>query len=91
MVEGVIKEADVKSCTVQNFEIGVQKLYTAVEVGELPFSIDDASRPESDFQRVSRPCSVSLPKLISRWRPRTFNSLESACLPDSTTVSWTSE
>jgi len=53
MVEGVIKEADVKSCTIQNYEIGVQKLYTAVEVGELPFSIDDASRPESDFQRVS--------------------------------------
>ena len=53
MVEGVIKEAEVKSCTIQNYEIGVQKLYTAVEVGELPFSIDDASRPESDFQRVS--------------------------------------
>lgn len=54
-VEGVIKEAEVKSCTIQNFEVGIQKLYTAVEVvGDLPFSIDDASRPESDFQRVSR-------------------------------------
>lgn len=53
MVEGVIKEAEVKSCTIQNYEIGIRKLYTAVEVGELPFSIDDASRPESDFQRVS--------------------------------------
>ena len=52
-VEGVIKEADVKSCTIQSYEIGIQKLYTAVEVGELPFSLDDASRPESDFVRVS--------------------------------------
>jgi aspartyl-tRNA synthetase len=53
-VEGVIKEADVKSCTIQNYEIGIRKLYTAVEVGELPFSLDDASRPESDFARVSQ-------------------------------------
>ena len=52
MVEGVIKEAEVKSCTIQNYEVGIQKLFTAVEAGELPFSIDDASRPESDFRRV---------------------------------------
>jgi aspartyl-tRNA synthetase len=53
MVEGIIKEADVKSCTIQSYEIGIRKLYTAVEVGDLPFSIDDASRPEADFARVS--------------------------------------
>lgn len=54
----MIKEADVKSCTIQSYEIGIRKLYTAVEVGELPFSIDDASRPESDFARVSTSFAV---------------------------------
>ncbi|WVN88768.1 aspartate-tRNA(Asn) ligase [Cryptococcus depauperatus CBS 7841] len=52
LVEGVIKEAEVKSCTVQNYEVGIQKIFTAVEVGDLPFSVDDASRPESEFQRM---------------------------------------
>ncbi|OWZ53744.1 aspartate-tRNA(Asn) ligase [Cryptococcus neoformans 125.91] len=52
LVEGVVKEAEVKSCTIQNYEVGIQKIFTAVEVNELPFSIDDAARPESDFQRM---------------------------------------
>jgi aspartyl-tRNA synthetase len=51
-VEGVIKEAEVKSCTIQTYEVGIHKLYTTVQAGDLPFSMDDASRPESDFQRV---------------------------------------
>ncbi|WVQ81050.1 aspartate-tRNA(Asn) ligase [Cryptococcus sp. DSM 104549] len=51
-VEGVIKEAEVKSCTIQSYEIAVHKIFTAVEVPDLPFSIDDASRPESDFARM---------------------------------------
>ncbi|WVR06240.1 aspartate-tRNA(Asn) ligase [Kwoniella sp. DSM 27419] len=54
LVEGVIKSAEVKSCTIQNFEIGVQKLFTAVEVPDLPFSIDDAARPEADFERAEK-------------------------------------
>ncbi|KAK8858461.1 aspartate-tRNA(Asn) ligase [Kwoniella newhampshirensis] len=52
LVEGVIKSAEVKSCTIQNFEVGIQKIFTAVEVGDLPFSVDDAARPESDFLRM---------------------------------------
>lgn len=52
-MEGVIKEAEVKSCTIQTYEVGIHKLYTTVQAGDLPFSLDDASRPESDFQRVS--------------------------------------
>lgn len=51
-VEGVIKEAEVKSCTIQTYEVGIHKLYTTVEAGALPFSMEDASRPESDFQKV---------------------------------------
>ncbi|WVQ96826.1 aspartate-tRNA(Asn) ligase [Kwoniella sp. CBS 9459] len=54
LVEGVIKSAEVKSCTITNYEVGVQKLFTAVEVGALPFSIDDAARPEADFERAEK-------------------------------------
>jgi len=52
-VEGVIKKAEVKSCTIQTYEVGIYKLYTAVEAGGLPFSMEDASRPESELKRVS--------------------------------------
>jgi hypothetical protein len=52
-VEGVIKKAEVKSCTIQTYEVGIHKLYTAVEAGGLPFSMEDASRPESELKRVS--------------------------------------
>jgi hypothetical protein len=52
-VEGVIKEAEVKSCTIQTYEVGIHKLYTAVEAGDLPFSMESAARPDSDFKRVS--------------------------------------
>ncbi|GMK53643.1 hypothetical protein CspeluHIS016_0102290 [Cutaneotrichosporon spelunceum] len=52
IVEGVIKAAEVKSCTIQNYEISVQKLYTAVEAQALPFSMADASRDEADFQKA---------------------------------------
>ncbi|WRT67651.1 aspartate-tRNA(Asn) ligase [Kwoniella shivajii] len=54
LVEGVIKSAEVKSCTITNYEVGVYKLFTAVEVGDLPFSIDDASRAEADFERAEK-------------------------------------
>jgi hypothetical protein len=49
----VIKKAEVKSCTIQTYEVGIHKLYTAVEAGGLPFSMEDASRPESELKRVS--------------------------------------
>jgi hypothetical protein len=89
MVEGIVKEAEVKSCTIQYFEVQVYKvsntsyilantpqLFSAVEVTikELPFSIDDASRPESDFERV-RPLPLSPfdPAHTRRWKPKTFS------------------
>ncbi|ODN74330.1 aspartate-tRNA(Asn) ligase [Cryptococcus amylolentus CBS 6039] len=52
LVEGIVAKADVKSCTVNNYEVKIHKIFTSVEVGDLPFSIDDASRPESDFARM---------------------------------------
>ncbi|WWC62427.1 aspartate-tRNA(Asn) ligase [Kwoniella dejecticola CBS 10117] len=54
LVEGVIKSAEVKSCTITDYEVGINKLFTAVEVGELPFSIDDASRAEADFEKAEQ-------------------------------------
>ncbi|WVQ65914.1 aspartate-tRNA(Asn) ligase [Kwoniella botswanensis] len=54
LVEGVIKSAEVKSCTITNYEVGIHKLFTAVEVGDLPFSIDDASRAEADFEKAEK-------------------------------------
>jgi aspartyl-tRNA synthetase len=55
----VIKSAEVKSCTVQQYEVSVQKLFTAVEAQTLPFSMADASRDEADFQKVCRPPMLS--------------------------------
>ncbi|KAK4683929.1 aspartyl-tRNA synthetase, partial [Tremellales sp. Uapishka_1] len=52
LVEGVVKKAEVKSCTIGDCEVQIHKLYTVVESGPLPFSMEDASRPESDFQRM---------------------------------------
>ncbi|ORY31426.1 aspartate-tRNA ligase [Naematelia encephala] len=52
LVEGIIKEAEVKSCTITDYEVGIYKLFVEVEAEGLPFSIDDASRPEADFERM---------------------------------------
>lgn len=52
LVEGVIKPAEVKSCTLQTCEIQVTKIYVVVEVkGRLPFTVDEASRSEADYER----------------------------------------
>lgn len=51
VVEGVIKSAEVKSCTIQKFEVGIHKLYTLVEAQALPFSIEDASRSEAEIEK----------------------------------------
>ena len=86
LVEGVIKEAEVKSCSITGFEIGVRKLFTSVEVPSIPFSIDDASRPESDFERVGfNGCGIA----DDRWKRRMSSSPVSPFPPVLTTVSWT--
>ncbi|KAL7420281.1 aspartate--tRNA ligase dps1 [Cryptotrichosporon argae] len=63
IVEGVIKAAEVKSCTIQSFEIAIHKLFTAVEAVSLPFSIEDASRSEADFERAEKEGDVQFARV----------------------------
>ncbi|KAJ9092749.1 hypothetical protein QFC19_008601 [Naganishia cerealis] len=52
LVEGVIKPAEVKSCTIQTCEIQIRKIHTIVEVTQrLPFGVDEASRTEADYAK----------------------------------------
>jgi hypothetical protein len=52
LVEGIIKPAEVKSCTVQTCEIQIRKIHTIVEVTQrLPFGVDEASRTEADYAK----------------------------------------
>ncbi|KAJ9113559.1 hypothetical protein QFC20_001910 [Naganishia adeliensis] len=52
LVEGVIKPAEVKSCTVQTCEVQIRKIHTIVEVTQrLPFGVDEASRTEADYAK----------------------------------------
>ncbi|KAF8925468.1 hypothetical protein EDD21DRAFT_2765 [Dissophora ornata] len=54
LVEGTIAKPlePVKSCTVQDAEITITQLFVTSEAqGRLPFSLEDASRPNTDFER----------------------------------------
>ncbi|KAF8952104.1 aspartate--tRNA ligase dps1 [Podila verticillata] len=54
LVEGIIAKPlePVKSCTVQDAEIMITQLFVTSEAqGRLPFSLEDASRPEAEFER----------------------------------------
>ncbi|KAF9407310.1 aspartate--tRNA ligase dps1 [Podila epigama] len=54
LVQGTIAKPlePVKSCTVQDAEIMITQLFVTSEAqGRLPFSIEDASRPETEFER----------------------------------------
>ncbi|KAF9324390.1 aspartate--tRNA ligase dps1 [Podila minutissima] len=54
LVEGTIAKPlePVKSCTVQDAEIMITQLFVTSEAqGRLPFSLEDASRPEAEFDR----------------------------------------
>ncbi|KAG0344385.1 aspartate--tRNA ligase dps1 [Podila humilis] len=54
LVEGTIAKPlePVKSCTVQDAEIMISQLFVTSEAqGRLPFSLEDASRPETEFER----------------------------------------
>ncbi|KAG0018069.1 aspartate--tRNA ligase dps1 [Podila clonocystis] len=54
LVEGTIAKPlePVKSCTVQDAEIMITQLFVTSEAqGRLPFSLEDASRPEAEFER----------------------------------------
>ncbi|KAJ1969963.1 aspartate--tRNA ligase dps1 [Dispira parvispora] len=65
LVEGVVVQPvePVKSCTVHDAEINIQKLFTLSQVLErLPFSLEDASRPEEEYEKEEAQFSrVTLP------------------------------
>ncbi|RKP37047.1 hypothetical protein BJ085DRAFT_39930 [Dimargaris cristalligena] len=65
LVEGVLVEPvePVKSCTVQDAEIHIKKLFILSQTVErLPFSLEDASRPESEYDNPDAQFSrVTLP------------------------------
>lgn len=39
----------VKSCTISEFELAIEKIFVISEAARLPFSLEDASRPETAF------------------------------------------
>ncbi|KND02877.1 aspartate-tRNA ligase [Spizellomyces punctatus DAOM BR117] len=53
LVEAKVVEAlkEVTSCTVQNLELQIEKLYVISEASRLPFTLEDASRPEPEFEK----------------------------------------
>ncbi|KAK3812974.1 MAG: hypothetical protein J3Q66DRAFT_300991 [Benniella sp.] len=54
LVEGTIAQPvePVKSCTVQDAEITITQIFVTSEAqGRLPFTLEDASRPEAEFER----------------------------------------
>ena len=61
-VEAVVLEAPelVKSCTVQAFELKIEKIHTVSAAERLPFSIEDAQRPPADITEDSGFSAVNL-------------------------------
>jgi aspartyl-tRNA synthetase len=46
-IEAIVTKAPelIKSCTIQEYELKIQKIYVTSEASRLPFTIEDASRP----------------------------------------------
>ncbi|KAJ3196395.1 aspartate--tRNA ligase dps1 [Irineochytrium annulatum] len=53
LVEAIIAALlePVRSCTVHDFELRLAKVYVSSQAERVPFSIEDASRPEVDFEK----------------------------------------
>jgi aspartyl-tRNA synthetase len=74
LIEGTIAKPlePVKSCTVQDAEIMVSQLFVTSEAqGRLPFNLEDASRPEADFEREG--AQFSRVNLHTRLENRVFD------------------
>lgn len=50
----------VKSCTVQDVELHIEKFHLESSAVRLPFSLEDASRPEKDFEEDPALVKVNL-------------------------------
>ncbi|TIB73478.1 aspartyl-tRNA synthetase [Wallemia mellicola] len=55
LIDGIVQlpKEPVHSATQQDAEISIQKIYTIADVpgGKLPFTIEDASRPEAEYEK----------------------------------------
>ncbi|KAF9202577.1 aspartate--tRNA ligase dps1 [Haplosporangium sp. Z 27] len=74
LIEGTIAKPlePVKSCTVQDAEITISQLFVTSEAqGRLPFNLEDASRPEADFERED--AQFSKVNLFTRLENRVFD------------------
>eukprot|EP00548_Thalassiothrix_antarctica_P010554 CAMPEP_0194160752 /NCGR_PEP_ID=MMETSP0152-20130528/78556_1 /TAXON_ID=1049557 /ORGANISM="Thalassiothrix antarctica, Strain L6-D1" /LENGTH=739 /DNA_ID=CAMNT_0038870467 /DNA_START=655 /DNA_END=2874 /DNA_ORIENTATION=- len=50
-VEGVLVDADVRSCSVQKYELSIHRIHSVSPASKvLPFSIEDAARPEDEVE-----------------------------------------
>lgn len=50
----------IKSCTVQQYELKIEKIHVVSEASRLPFSIEDASRPASEITEDSGFSKINL-------------------------------
>ncbi|KAG0307537.1 aspartate--tRNA ligase dps1 [Dissophora globulifera] len=74
LIQGTIAKPlePVKSCTVQDAEIMIEQLFVTSEAqGRLPFNLEDASRPEADFERED--AQFSKVNLHTRLENRVFD------------------
>ncbi|KAI8915599.1 hypothetical protein EDD86DRAFT_185873 [Gorgonomyces haynaldii] len=62
VVEAVVLEAPekVKSCTVHDYELKIEKIHVVSEASRLPFTIEDAQRPLAEFTEDSGFVKVDL-------------------------------
>ncbi|KAI9106181.1 hypothetical protein DFS34DRAFT_602501 [Phlyctochytrium arcticum] len=72
LVEAKVVQAfqKVLSCTIQDFELQIEKIFVLSEATRLPFSLEDATRPESEFEK--EPTLVRV-KLDTRLDNRPFD------------------
>jgi len=83
LVEGTIAQPvePVKSCTVQDAEITITQIFVTSEAqGRLPFTLEDASRPEAEFEREDT--QFSKVSLHTRLENRVLDLRVSILLPD---------
>jgi aspartyl-tRNA synthetase len=53
-IQGVVTEADVKSCSQKNVEIHIRKIFAVSRApAALPFLLEDAARPESEIEATA--------------------------------------
>jgi hypothetical protein len=53
-IEGIVSNADVKSCSQKNVEVHIRKIFAVSRApAALPFLLDDAARPESEIEATA--------------------------------------